>query len=272
MFLYFHLLWICGTIYDESVAREYFSFRVYARNNVNLNGHTIDDRYQNSTGSFSLKTLTQSCQILNLRNYLPLFVMALDLFILLLIASLNLVLIIFLIYKYKKREKPIQTINAIKEKNNMNVIRIKKYYLIKCIAYISIFTALFATPSVIARNILMIILTITNIKSSNQQQESAQSHTYNNLNYTSTASQDIYYLNQTNITDLSQQTDYSSNQSYSGEMAWIEFLNILCNKLDFFLLIASSHKFFIFLFKCYLIKLPNWNCIKSKFKLNTERN
>ena len=271
MFLYFHLLWICGTIYDESVAREDFSFRIYAKKQVNFNGHTIDENYnsyRNSTGSFKLTSLNPSCQILNLRNYLPLFVMALDLFILLLIASLNLILIIVLICKYKKREKPTQTSKSI-EKTNINKNVIQKYYLIKCIAYISIFTALFATPSVIARNILMIILTITNIKSSYQQSEQAQSGNNVDLNYTGT-SQDIYYLNQTNITDFSQQADFNSNQGYSGEAVWIEFLNILCSKLDFFLLIASSHKFFIFLFKCYLIKLPCWNCIKSKFKPKTE--
>ena len=47
---------------------------------------------------------------------------------------------------------------------------------------------------------------------------------------------------------------------------YIPFLNNFLNWLDFFLLISSSHKFFIFLFHCNLINLNLTNFFSTKNK------
>jgi hypothetical protein len=173
--------------------------------------------------------------------------------------------------------------NCIRVKRNAEHKK-RKYFITKCLIMISLFSAFFALPSVFTRNILMIVL----LAASNNQngapvdQQQAQ-YGGDNSNY-----QLDYHLAQTNHSLLPQQQSpvvststtasllntttfvdvdvtYGSSTIGSNSYASLEkILHDVCNILDLLLVFVTSHKFFIFIFQCYLIRMPNISSLKSR--------
>lgn len=154
-----------------------------------------------------------------------------------------------------------------------------RYFFVNCIFYVSIFGALLELPSVITRNILIICIFVSNLRSG---QENGISSSVNsqfdsvdygrNLTYSS-LNQSLFSNISTNNTlefGFDPYAEQIESESLFNNLLLI--LEVLCAKFDYLLLISSSHKFFIFLFKCYLIKFPKWTCIRSMLFKNQSRN
>lgn len=363
MSFYFHLLWLYGSLPSSEIDMVgEFTFHVFNINDK-LSNSVTDVRNFNrrdSNGTFQLTIKKPSCNLLNLRNHLPLFVMTLDLFLLLIIGIINIFASFILLFTYKTREKnlttttktdtstkltnrlrslwpfskslikdrhkgnklgtksmqslqssvssglnnstttvstpqsattlinskkdfgttPQKTITTIKSKA-ITIIKTKKsnsskankklhrYLIVKCALYISLFCALFALPSVLTRNVLMIYILVTNIDTQNQSSMNGAASTDNIRNL----EQSYLGFNQTYNDSSSHYLSNSSSFIQYGDLAISDtndfdlssILMQLCNKVDFLLLFASSHKFFIFIYNCYLIKFPNWKFWKSNY-------
>jgi hypothetical protein len=233
IFFYFHLLWIYGSVKEEEWLGHYQFDLIKFNQSTNLT-------YNVKSKLYYVKSTKLVCQLLNLSNHLPLFVMGLDLFLLLILGVLKIFFIVFLM-KLDINKNITQPMRI--PKKNLDKKR-NKYFLKSCTIHISLFNTIFTMPSVIARNVLMIFILASSLN--------VQSSTNNDLSYMNLddkINSSTFYDNKTLISLENTQVSINNNP-----VDWSLYLNNLCNKFDFFLLIASSHKFLIFVFKCYLYK------------------
>jgi hypothetical protein len=155
----------------------------------------------------------------------------------------------------------------------------RKYFITKCLIMISLFSAFFSLPSVFTRNVLMIVILANNSQhgAPNQQAQHCE-NTYHQQDYhaqvnqSSSLQQQSPVLSTTTVASLLNSTafgDVDAAAAATGSCVSLEkILSDVCNIFDLLLLFVSSHKFFIFLFQCYLIRIPNINSLKQKLFSN----
>ena len=275
----FHLLWVYGALYDHVTVGQFDSFPFYlirADSIQNESSNVVkftQENHRTEYGSFQITALRPHCQLLNLKNYLPLFVMSFDLFVLLLIGIAQFVTSLLLIQRYYKQRTPMKKSKSTQKnlllRKNPDEPSLHSNYKplnVTVVIYLSVFSLVFAMPSVITRNILMNIimgLKIFSIKPSELPSSSvASGHNMNFVDFNqtfNTTSSDLVYTSPANDTDM------HVDEGYSLERDFVPLINSLLTQLDYLLLIASSHKFLIFLFNCNLVSLP-FNLFKSKVK------
>jgi hypothetical protein len=255
-YLLFHLLWIYGAVFETVIVGTFdeYMFHLLNTNRIDHKKNTLDfnNTFQNQIGSFQITALRPHCQLLNLKNYLPMFVMSFDLFLLLIIGIAQFVTTVILIFKcYNKREKKVKLKKQTIKSNNLK--NHHKPLGNNVVIMTSIFTFLFAMPSVITRNILMnIIMSLKIFPKPLADLNDNVELNFADFNQT-------YQNNQTHVIGSILEKNYTIED-------YIPFLNNFLNWLDFFLLISSSHKFFIFLFHCNLININLMNFFSTKNK------
>ena len=251
-YLLFHLLWVYGVLYDTYVVStiDNFLFHLIEKDKIDLKSFSFDltEINKEQIGSFQITAMRPHCQLLNLKNYLPMFVMSFDLLILLIIGISTIIATFILIRQTCKKRKRIVKSRLTKNLSTTLRNKLNKYKPlgVNVVIYLSVFTCFFSMPSVITRNILMNIIM--------------------SLNIYPKQSVDFHQTDQPNFVDFNQTSNQTIFSTGVFEKNLIPFLNILLNWLDFLLLISSSHKFFIFVFECNLISLFLKNSFFGKFK------
>lgn len=269
-----HLLWMYGSIQiDKLTYSPPVSYQYLFKNqsNSSLIGYPrTDDLFEKKDhqyGYIVISTIQPVCKLLNIKNSLPILVMAFSLFLLLMLSMTTILLTCLIIQKMNSLKKKKQNRkrllmkqffemrvttpsnqNSTKQGSNRRTtsstrchnfssskVKSDEYTLTKCILLVTIFGALMNTPSLIARNFLMI-----GIVQSEDNSELAAT-----------------FIKEENTT--SSWFDWKIFQAY---------ISSLCDKLDLLLLFSSSHKFFIILFTCHFIQVPWKRCCHIKCKCN----
>ena len=138
--------------------------------------------------------------------------------------------------------------------SNVKITR-NRYLMLKCIIYSTIFGVFFSIPSMFLRNIVMILITVMSLNESTDSKSNQSSYfsLYNNA-----SGADLNYLNDTL---LNTQTEINNQYNLNSI---VTILTSTCGYTDYLLLIASSHKFFIFLYQLSLVKLPKYSLYRKR--------
>lgn len=227
---HFHLLWIFGSLPSYVNQSRVKSHPISYKMN-------IKDEHINQ-GYFSIVKSRPDCTLL-LTNMLPYYVFVFDLFILLVFSTFE-IIISFMISKVIKK----QTSLVQQEDDGSKILKFKELFYnsfinVKCIIFVSIFTFILNMPPLIARIMLMIVFASSN-------DDKNENIIIINQNYTNI---NINNSNSSFIKESNQTTSYGD---------YFLLLSSICNKLDLLLLLSSSHKFFVFITQCHLVKLPFW--------------
>lgn len=267
---YYHLIWIYMVIENKEI-KNIGEFRF---------------KYENSgfnylNGSIYATSLIGRCQLPTF-NVLPVLIQTMDVFLLLTLGLVKLIFGFILLKKYLKKKRSnlkmekssyydlqLNDINN----NETNLANLKndilknkdKYFLVECIVGTSIFSTLLELPSVLVRNVLMMFFFFTLLF---KDHDLIIKDDISSNSYISNSTQN--YLNTLNFT--SSKHNYSSNLSYNLELSRKEpiykilpqILNSWCEYFDYLLLFTSSHKFIIYLFKCYFLSLPKFSLTSEK--------
>ncbi len=193
---------------------------------------------QRHLGNLIVSTSTPICKVINVKSNMPILTIGFNLFLLLILSFSTLITACILV---KKNRRPASN----KKNANNKKPKSKDPVMMKDLVGLRVS---FSTKSEIAENPLSrpkaikidlnslsnLIIYITLFSAL--------------LNMPSLITRNIYMFS-VNI----QHEEPGSESDWSSWQAQI--LN-LCDKLDYLLLFSSSHKFFIFIFKCNLIRIP----------------
>lgn len=142
LYFYFHLMWLYGSVEHDlplttisNGEQFWFRFAVSGNNMTNLSGFSEIISSNGSRTSyinvqFASQTNISKCQLFNLNNRLPFFVLAFDLFILLLTETAKIVCVVLLLNFYLRRVRAQITADAQKLQN--------RYLLVNCVLAFSV--------------------------------------------------------------------------------------------------------------------------------------
>ncbi|CAF0884840.1 unnamed protein product [Brachionus calyciflorus] len=261
---YYHLIWIYMLIENQETEI--------------IGEFMFEDNFERTirNGTLYATTTVDRCQLPTF-NVLPVLIQTMDVFFLLLMSLLKIIFGIILLYKYLKREKTLFNsfssqvidLDPIENKKEKEIEKSKnkdRFFLVKCILYTSIISTLLEMPSVIVRNILMMYFFVTLFF---KDQGSLMQSEPNGLNYSNILNDS----NSSNFFSLNSSISLTANSTDSESLYQIlpQILNNLCAYFDYLLLFTSSHKFMIFLFKCYFLTLPKIS-FTNLFKRNNKKN
>jgi hypothetical protein len=294
---YFHLLAIYASVPNEENETIGF-FKTYFMSN-----YSVDDSVKISAPHrtyYLLKatTIKSRCRLISNDNDLPYYVMNLDLFLLFILCLLKLILSVVLICKYLmiRRENGLanrrtttlkrHTASSVHFKprkdglmNQVDVSLIEKvaqaseesqalghksrthHVFIKCVLFLAILGALCELPSVIMRNFFMLYYIFNSPSSSHSTASTALMTT------TSAANDQDFLFNGTSgnlTTETTPIVTYPPLGWFTPEI--LASVENMSHKTDIVLLVFSSHKFFLFLFCLYFIRLPIPKMLKFGFK------
>jgi hypothetical protein len=211
-----HILWIYGAIPYDFTADTLVPFEIIG--NYSMDGEHASMGNNNVTNSdanvVGAGRVTSVCVILySIDNYLPLYLFNMDLAVLL-VCLIGILLACWrLLFKYRKYKCFIDCAHVVQHTYNQATVshglyESKHEFLFRCVIWVGAATFLFAFPSLLARFLLIIIITMRN------------SHV--NL------------------------------RPYEAK------LRTVCDVSDLFLLTISSHKFFLFLINCELVRFKRF--------------
>jgi hypothetical protein len=287
LLFYFHLIWMNGSPIEEFLTDDTDTDLIV----FNGNNHTF--RFMSDKIYYKIKRPV--CGIVNVSNRLTLFVLCFDLLILFILAIIKLLLAVALFVRHYKhvlitrilsifravrsarnQSSQLTTLN-VGQVNRTNPLRKRQehYSKIKCVIYVSLFSALLTLPSVGIRSLLMFDILYKNVQhdyeSSHQSKWTVVNSTQlDEIHSLIDVNHNASFIN-VNANSIANNSLFTVSKDQIGE-DFQTILGKLSTKTDNLLLIASSHKFIIMLLSCHLIKAaPNspFARFKNYFKVFT---